>query len=83
MPHAAIDHRERDAVLARQHADRRPARQEVLDHLPGHITRIGRYALRRQTVVASEDEQLGLYQNWRMRLQNFTDLVRQPFQLAE
>ena len=58
VPHAAVDHRQRQAVLARQHADRRAAGEEVLDHLPGHVARIGRHAARGQAVVARADQHL-------------------------
>ena len=62
VPHAAVDHRQRQPMLAREHAHRRTAAQKVLHHLPGHVARIGRHAARRQPVVASAHQQLRMLQ---------------------
>jgi hypothetical protein len=58
VPHAAIDDRQRQAVLARQHRDGRATGEKVLDHLPGHVARVGRDAARGDAVVGREDDQL-------------------------
>jgi hypothetical protein len=50
---AEVDHL-KACELARQHADRRAATDEVAQHLPGHCLRVGRDALLHHTVVAGE-----------------------------
>ena len=82
---AAVGHRQGNAVLSGQHADRCTACQKVLDHLPGHILRISRHALPRQTMIARAHQHLGLLQYGLRGLQNQADLhgdLLQPPQRA-
>ena len=83
VPHAAVHHREADAVLPRQHTDGRTAGQEVLDHLPGHVARVGRDATRGQAVVTGKYHQLGVFQHGHFAAQGHADALRQAFDLAQ
>ena len=81
--HAAIDHRQSQAVLPRQHADRCAAGQKVFYHLPTHIRRKSRYALRCEPVVGSKHHHLRMFQHRLVSAQNSADLYRQCFDPAE
>jgi hypothetical protein len=70
---AGIDDRQRDAVLPAEHIDRRAAVEEVADHLPGHVLRVGRHAGPGRAVVAGKNQHLRLAQGRRQRLLEQTD----------
>ena len=82
-PHTAVDHSQRQAVLARQHAHRRAAGQEVLDHLPGHIARVSRDAARRQPVVARAHQHLRCLELRQLAAQDQSDAQGQRLQPAQ
>ena len=83
MRHAAIHHRQVDAVLACHHAHRRAIGQKVFHHLPGHVLRIGRHAALHQAMVAGADHHLRLHQHRTRRAQNAAQLQRQFFQPSQ
>jgi hypothetical protein len=81
--HAAVHHVQCQPMLACQHADGGAAGHEVLDHLPGHIHRIGRHAARSQPVVGREDQHLRLLQQRPVLSQDAGDAQRQRFQPSQ
>ena len=81
--HTGIDHRQRQPVLARQHADGGAAGEEVLDHLRRDLARVGRHALRRQTMVGREDDELRRGQLRRVGALDQADLHGQRFEPTE
>ena len=70
MRHAAVDHLQRQPVLAREDVGTCVAGQIVLDHLPGHVLRIGGDAGGRRAVVGGEDEHVRI---GKLRLQRLLD----------
>jgi hypothetical protein len=81
--HAAVHHRERQSMLAGQHAHGGATGQKVFDHLPGHVARVSRNAARGQAMVACKDEHLRLLQPGRFGAQDLPQLERQVFKAPE
>ena len=80
---AGIDDRQMHVVLPREHIDRGTAGQEVLDHLPGHLLRIGRNAGLRRTVIAGKNQQMRLPELGVEALLDQADLFGDLFELTE
>ena len=83
MVDAGVDHAEAQLHLPAEDVDRGAAGEEVLDHLPGDVLRIGRHARPRRAVVAGEDDDLGLAQFGFERLLDEADLKGECLQAAK
>ena len=80
---AGIDDRQMQLVLARKDIDRGAAGEEILDHLPGHVLRIGRDAGLGRAMVAGEDQHVGLVEIRVETLLDQADLFGHRFELTE
>ena len=78
-----VDHFERHAGRTRQRIDRRPARQEIRDHLHGHFLRIRTHALGRDAMIAREHDHRGAFDARLRRPLDQADLQRERFEPAE
>jgi len=74
--HAAVHHRQRNAVLARQHAHRCATGQKVFHHLPAHVARKGRNTACSQAMVAGKHHHLRRQQLGRGGPKNLAQLKR-------
>ena len=83
MRHAGINHRQIHFILAGKHIDRGATGQEILDHLPSHILRIGRDAGLGCAVIARENQHLRLIELRVETLLNEADLFGHFFELTE
>ena len=83
LGHAAIDHIERHAVLAGQHADRSATSEKILHHLPGHIDRISRHAFGCQAMISGKNDHLRLCQFRRIVAHNAGDSQSKLLQHAQ
>ena len=80
VPHTTVHHRQSQPVLARQHTHRRATGQEVLHHLPGHITRVRRHAPCGQPMVGGTDQHLRLHEMGLVGAEDQTQLQGQWLQ---
>ena len=80
---ARIDHMQRTAILAGEHIDGGAVGQEVLDHLPGHVLRIGRYAFRHDTMVARKYQDGGIRDPDARRALDQAELDGQRFEASQ
>ena len=75
-----VNNGQRKAVLAAEHIDGRPARQEVQHHLPRHFRRIAAHAFIGNAVVGGKHDYLRCGELWRQRLLDQADLRGDCFQ---
>jgi hypothetical protein len=83
MRYAGIDDRQAISVLPGKDVDRGAAGQKVLDHLPGHILRIGRDTGLGRAVIAGKNQHLRLHQLRVETLLDQADLFGHFFELTE